>query len=177
MPKTPKTKKTLEEIVEQTSKYPFDAFVFVQECIGVAAQKAHGSMTEDETVVARWMAQNDITPDDLCERWETGSLPKGVTESLHRIGGPDKMNRHISGQQLCWAVRDTAVERWGMLGRTVLERWNITATEDIGEIVFALVDNGHLQKQPTDNIEDFRNVFSFYEAFDKHYRIPLVSAE
>ena len=176
MPKSSKTRKTLEQIVEETSKFPFDAFVFVQECIGTAAEKIHGSMSEDETILARWMAQNDVTPEDLCERWDTGSLPGSIADALHRIGGPEKMNRHISGQQLCWAIRDTAVERWGLLARTVLERWNITTTDDIGEIVFALVDNGWLQKQPTDCIDDFHNVFSFYEALDKHYRIPLATA-
>jgi len=33
------------------------------------------------------------------------------------------------------------------------------------------VDNGWLQKQPTDSITDFHGVFSFDEGFDKAYRI------
>jgi len=57
------------------------------------------------------------------------------------------------------------------MARRVLGRWGVETTEDIGQIVFALVNNGWLQKQPTDSIEDFDNVFSFAEAFDQAYRI------
>jgi uncharacterized repeat protein (TIGR04138 family) len=43
----------------------------------------------------------------------------------------------------------------------VLRRWNIHSTTDFGRIVFALVDNGFLQKTEQDRIEDFRDVFDF----------------
>ena len=57
------------------------------------------------------------------------------------------------------------------MARNVLARWNITRTEDIGAIIFALVENDWLQKQPTDRIEDFENAFSFDEAFSQAYRL------
>jgi len=81
--------------------------------------------------------------------------------------------RHVTGPQLCQGLRDLAQKRWGFLARQVLNRWNITSTNDFGQIVFLLVDNGWMQKQPHDSVEDFDNVFDFQEAFDRSYEINL----
>lgn len=165
-----KPEKSIEEIVQGVGRYPLDAFVFVQECLGVAAEKAHNPMTMEEKAVAQWMAHHAIGPDELGSRWDEGDLPPDIQQAIDRIGGPWRLNRHVTGQQLCWAFRDAALERWGMMARAVLTKWNMTRTEDIGAIIFALVDNGWLQKQPTDTLEDFDEVFSFDEVFDRAYR-------
>ena len=169
MPREPK--KPIEEVIADLGRYPPEAFAFVQECIGVAADKAHSPMSPDEVHVVQWLAHEDIVPDELVERYERQDLPPDIREALDRIGGPTKMNRHVSGQQLCWAVRDTALEQWGLMARSVLTRWNIQNTEDIGKIVFALVESDWLQKQPDDSIKDFRDVYPFEEAFDRTYEL------
>ena len=159
-PKTP-----IDQLVKDLGKYPLDAFAFVQECIGAASEKVHGPMTPAETRVARWMARSQVDLDELRHLSESGSLPEEIGNALAKAGGLEEMNRHVTGQQLCWAIRDVALERWGRLARTVLARWQIERTEDIGEIIFALVENDWLQKQPADRIEDFEHVFSFAQAF------------
>jgi len=169
MPNQPE--KPLEQVVTETGRYPVGAFLFVQECLGVAADKVHGPMSPEERAVAQWVAHHALNPEELRARWDKGDLPPDIRRTIDQIGGPQRLNRHISGQQLCWAIRDVALERWGLMARGVLARWNITRTEDIGAIIFALVDNGWLQKQPTDSITDFHGVFSFDEAFDQAYRI------
>jgi uncharacterized repeat protein (TIGR04138 family) len=163
--------KPLDQIVREVGRYAMDAFIFVQECIGLATERVHGPMTPAATEVAAWMARKGITPDELCERWETGQVPPDIAKAVQQLGGPERMNRHVTGQQLCEVIRDIARERWGLMARGVLSRWGITRTEDLGQIVFALVNNGWLQKQPTDSIEDFDDVFSFTEAFDREYRM------
>lgn len=90
-------------------------------------------------------------------------------------GDEEVVNRHVSGQQLCYGLRDYALERWGLMARTVLARWNITSTYDFGRIVFALVEGGRMQKTDDDDINDFRNVFEFRSAFDTGYRIECKS--
>jgi len=162
-------KKPIEQIVSELGRYPLDAFVFVQECIGVASEQVHGPMSSEESAVAQWMAQNDVDLAELRGLHKAGQLPPDIAGALRRIGSLAKMNRHVTGQQLCRAVRDTALKRWGLLARTVLARWNIRGTEDIGAVIFALVENDWLQKQPTDRLEDFNHVFSFEEAFDQTY--------
>lgn len=168
---TPEPPKSLQQIVQEVGCYSFDAFVFVQECIGAAAEKVHGPLSPSEAQIARWMAHHGVHPDELRKRWKTRELPPDILSEVGKIGGPERMNRHVTGQQLCWAIRDSALERWGLMAKGVLARWGVRRTEDLGAIVFALVNNGWLQKQPSDSIDDFASVFDFDEAFDQTYRI------
>ena len=78
--------------------------------------------------------------------------------------------RHVSGQELAWACREFALEQFGLLAPTVLRFWGITATEDIGRIVFHLIDVGLLAQQPSDRLEDFDRVYDFDEVFTADYR-------
>jgi uncharacterized repeat protein (TIGR04138 family) len=78
-------------------------------------------------------------------------------------------DRHVSVEQLLDGVREFALDQFGPLSRTVLEYWGIYRTEDIGEIVFNLVEAGLLNKQDTDNKADFANGFNFREAFEESY--------
>lgn len=164
-------RKSLDQIVKDVGRYPTEAYIFVQECVGVAAEHVHGPLSPEQSIVAQWMAREDVSPEELRHLEREGTLPPEIASALESAGGGEKMNRHVSGQQLCWAIRDTALNRWGLMARGVLNRWSIHRTDDIGAIIFALVDNGWLQKQPTDTLDDFGNVFSFSEAFDEAYRI------
>lgn len=74
-------------------------------------------------------------------------------------------SRHISGQQLCLGLRDYAIKRYGLLARTVLNKWHIEGTEDFGKIVYALVEADEMRKSEGDSMEDFVNVYDFEEAF------------
>jgi uncharacterized repeat protein (TIGR04138 family) len=89
----------------------------------------------------------------------------GLQYTIDRLGEP----RHISGSELAEGCRDLAIDRWGLMARTVLEFWGIRSTRDLGEIVFALVDCGVLVKRDDDAIHDFDAVYSFDEAFERHY--------
>ena len=79
--------------------------------------------------------------------------------------GPAPNEHHVSGRQLCNGLRDYALQRYGMLARTVLSRWGIRRTEDFGRIVYGMIDLGLLRKNDNDTIDDFRGVFDFDEAF------------
>lgn len=167
---TQQPEKSLEQIVCEVGRYPAEGFMFVQECISAAAELVHGPPGPETEAIVRWMSRHEVSPEELRRRYEDGELPARISAILDQLGGAEKMNRHVTGQQLCWAIRETAVKRWGLMARAVLTRWNITRTEDIGAIVFSLVNNGWLQKQPTDSVDDFNNVFCFREAFDKDYK-------
>ena len=75
----------------------------------------------------------------------------------------------MTGQELAEGVRELALERFGPMARTVLEHWGIHDTDDVGRVVFAMVEQGILIKQDGDHQEDFRNVFDFEEAFELNY--------
>ena len=87
-----------------------------------------------------------------------------------RHGERINSDRHVSVGQLLEGLREYALDQWGPLARLVLERWGLRRTEDFGELVFILVENRLLNKQDDDRISDFRNGFSFREAFDRAWR-------
>lgn len=77
--------------------------------------------------------------------------------------------RHITGAELAEGVRTVALDRFGLMARTVLDHWGVRSTEDMGEIVFALVEGGMLVRQEGDSREDFCDVYDFAEAFEENY--------
>ncbi len=80
-----------------------------------------------------------------------------------------EVRRHVTGQELAWACRDLAQEQFGLLARHVLEHWGVKRTEDLGRIVYILVEVGLLVTQPGDREEDFAGVYEFGEAFEARY--------
>jgi uncharacterized repeat protein (TIGR04138 family) len=101
-------------------------------------------------------------------------VQQGLGYTVNKIHGEmkdPKANRHVHGRALCDGLREFALMKWGMLAPTVLTRWNIRRTLDFGRIVFAMVDNGWMQKTDEDNLDDFRDVYDFKSAFESGYRI------
>ena len=72
---------------------------------------------------------------------------------------------HVSGQQLCEGIRQLAVKAFGPMVPTVFDYWGIRKTDDIGEMVWRLIDLGVFGRTENDSREDFKNVYSFREAF------------
>lgn len=82
---------------------------------------------------------------------------------------------HVSGTELLEGFRELALAEFGPLAKTVLEDWGIIRCQDVGEIVFQLVSMGVLGKNENDKIDDFRELWSFGDAFDSPFR-PQCSA-
>jgi uncharacterized repeat protein (TIGR04138 family) len=103
-------------------------------------------------------------------------VQQGLGYTVNKIHGErtdPEASRHINGRDLCEGLREFALMKWGLLARTVLNRWNVRKTHDFGKIVFALVEYGHMQKTDEDDIGDFQNVFDFKTAFESGYRIEM----
>ena len=84
--------------------------------------------------------------------------------------------RHVSGQDLCHAVRELAHKQFGLLARHVLSSWGIRSTSDVGEIVYNLIKIGEMSKSEHDRREDFDDVFDFEQALVKEFEITAKSA-
>jgi uncharacterized repeat protein (TIGR04138 family) len=77
--------------------------------------------------------------------------------------------RHLAGAELAASCRDLALERFGLMSKDVLEYWGIRSTQDLGDVVFTLVDLGLLICQPSDCREEYHGVYEFGQAFEREY--------
>ena len=79
--------------------------------------------------------------------------------------------RHIRGQELCHALRQLALDQFGLMAKLVLASWGIRTTSDFGEIVYNLIGIGEMSKSNGDRREDFDDVFDFDQAFVRAFAI------
>jgi uncharacterized repeat protein (TIGR04138 family) len=77
--------------------------------------------------------------------------------------------RHVSGGELLEGIRRYALDEFGPITLKVLHTWGIRNTQDIGEIVFNMVEAGELGRTDEDRREDFANGFDFEDAFAKPF--------
>ena len=86
------------------------------------------------------------------------------------FGGSDT---HVSVFDLLAGARHYALDQFGPLSRVVLEDCGLYSTEDIGEVVFNMVDADLLNKQDDDDRRDFEGGFDFREVFEESYSPAL----
>ena len=90
--------------------------------------------------------QGRINPETLSAFLE--GLPD-LLESLRAEGYGLGTRQHVAAHELAWACRDFAREQFGLMAGPVLAHWGIRRTEDIGRIVFTLVEIGMLSGNRT----------------------------
>lgn len=80
-----------------------------------------------------------------------------------------KKPRHVGGGELLEGLREFALSEFGPMAKTILAEWGITCTEDIGEVVFNMVETGLLGKTDEDSRGDFAKGYDFNEAFRRPF--------
>ena len=136
-------------------------------------------MTEDIPPLVKLLAEDrryqyeayKFVRDGLCYAQEV--LGFGDEEEVEQEGGTRKL-RHVSGQDLCHALRLFAVEQYGYMAKLVLSNWGICATSDFGEIVYNLIRIGEMTKSDEDRREDFDVVYDFDQALVREFVIEKV---
>lgn len=135
---------SMAELLRKDRRYRLDAYVFVFEALNYA-QEVLG------------MGRNcPSEPPSLAD--EDESSPE------------ESPQRHVTGQELCEAVRQFALKQYGYMAKTVLNQWGIYSTSDIGEIVFNLIRIGRMRKTKEDRREDFDDVYDFDAVFEQQFR-------
>jgi uncharacterized repeat protein (TIGR04138 family) len=81
--------------------------------------------------------------------------------------------RHVTGVELLQGIRGYALYEYGPMAQYVLQEWGIQSCEDVGAIVFNMVDANLLDKTDNDSQADFRSVYSFEEAFREPF-LPAI---
>jgi uncharacterized repeat protein (TIGR04138 family) len=69
----------------------------------------------------------------------------------------DPALRHLTGGELLRGLVRLARQEFGVLAPTVFREWGVLTGEDVGRIVFGLVECGELSARPEDTLADFRD--------------------
>jgi len=83
---------------------------------------------------------------------------------------------HVSGQELCEAIRLYAWRQYGFMAKLVLNRWGVHSTSDFGEIVYNLIDIQEMKKSDSDRREHFDDVYDFEEGLVRQFRFQTDSS-
>jgi uncharacterized repeat protein (TIGR04138 family) len=94
-----------------------------------------------------------------------GCVLAALNDTIRRLPQP----RHISGQELSHGFKCYAIDQFGPMANDVVSQWNLRSTEDIGIIVFNLIDVGLLSRDNDDRPEDFQAVYRFEDVFSQPY--------
>jgi uncharacterized repeat protein (TIGR04138 family) len=134
----------IAQLLREDRRYRFEAYVFVFEALRYAQDVLHmGADTPGDPP----LADPDVDEEESA------------------------VERHVTGQELCEAIRRYALQQYGYMAKTVLNSWGIHGTGDFGEIVFNLIRAGQMRKTPSDTRVDFDNVYDFDTALRQEYRI------
>ena len=91
---------------------------------------------------------------------------EGLDYTVHELKDSAKdQTHHVRGWELSKGIRDYAIREYGPVSLRVLRHWGIQSSEDIGEIVYNMIDAQLLGKAEEDQKDDFREVYDFNQAF------------
>jgi uncharacterized repeat protein (TIGR04138 family) len=131
------------QLLRDDPRYKIDAYQFVREALSYA-QEVLALGAEQPT---------ELDPEEL----EDETQPR--------------VEAHLTGQQLCEAIRLYALEQYGLMAKTVLNSWGIHGTSDFGDIVYNLIEIGLMKKSKDDRREDFDNVYDFDAGLTTSFQI------
>jgi uncharacterized repeat protein (TIGR04138 family) len=139
----------IAKLLKEDRRYKIDAYAFVFEALNYAHSQ---------------LGMGIERPAELEEQ---------ELEEEPEEGGAKEAERHLTGQQLCEAIRQYALDQYGFMAQCVLNSWGVKCTGDFGEIVFNLIGIGQMRKTTDDQREDFDNVFDFETGFRQSFKITL----
>ena len=133
---------SLYQIVEQDPRYPIEAYIFVREALAYAS---------DSMELGSQCYQSD-----------------GEVDAATHLA---RRERHLTGQQLCEAIRQYALNQFGYMAKVVLNNWSIDRTGCFGDIVYNMIDLGIMKKSSQDERDHFDNVYEFDDVFQTSFEI------
>jgi uncharacterized repeat protein (TIGR04138 family) len=139
----------IAKLLQEDPRYTFEAYVFIFEALHYAQE------------VLKMGAESPSDP-----------LPEPMDPSEEQ-----PPERHVTGQELCEAIRRYALHQYGYMAKTVLNSWGLHGTGDFGEIVFNLIRVGQMRKTPADTRVDFENVYDFDTALKQEFKIKPPDSE
>ncbi|MFT5524777.1 MAG: putative repeat protein (TIGR04138 family) [Pirellulaceae bacterium] len=175
------------KLLQSDPRYKIDAYQFVREGLSYAQevlQMGGGLSREDEMIDEDFIEEMDV--DDFEDNEGVGGDmesndfdPDGLDNDFDEVQFEEaeevsqQSESHLTGQQLCEAIRIYAVEQFGYMAKTVLNSWGINSTSDFGEIVYNLISVELMKKSDSDRREDFNDVYDFEDVFKQRFKITM----
>jgi uncharacterized repeat protein (TIGR04138 family) len=150
------------EVARQHRRFSPEAYLFIFQALNYAQEEMGLRPSEP----ARPQAEGS-----------TESVPQTEQTAAESEAGETPIERHITGQQLCEAIRQLALREFGYMAKAVFKSWGVTQTSDFGEMVYHLIDVELMKKTEKDRREHFDNVFDFETGLSQSFRIELSAAE
>ncbi|MFW5856450.1 MAG: Minf_1886 family protein [Planctomycetota bacterium] len=94
-----------------------------------------------------------------------GKLANPALQPADRVVDGGKGRFHVHGRELLEGFRIHVREQFGDLALFMLRRFGLHRSEDVGQVVFLMVNAGLMGKRDSDSLEDFAEGFDFAEAF------------
>jgi uncharacterized repeat protein (TIGR04138 family) len=96
-----------------------------------------------------------------------------VRDALHiaakKFRDENADDQHVSGQELLAGFRDHVLSEYGPMSNIILDQWGLQRGEDVGNIVYNLIDVGYFGKNDGDSLEDFAGGYDFSTAFSEPF--------
>jgi uncharacterized repeat protein (TIGR04138 family) len=86
--------------------------------------------------------------------------------SQQSVSGTTTAEAHVAAKEILESLRSLALMEFETGAKRRLNELGVKSCEDVGEIVFNLIDAKLLGKQSSDRKEDFQNGYNFDEAFN-----------
>lgn len=100
-------------------------------------------------------------------------LKEALDFTLKRIAEENAgQARHVSGPELLAGFRDCALEQFGPMASTLMAEWGVHRGEDVGDMVFHLIEEQVFGKQESDSHQDFADVFDLLQALQQPF-LPI----
>ena len=98
-------------------------------------------------------------------------LRDAIDRTAQKLGrtGPHAENHHVTGRELSEGFRDCMLEDFGPMASVVAEEWGIGQSEDIGAMVYNLIEAGAFGKAPNDRRTDFNGLFDLIDDLEAPY--------
>ena len=167
------TQHPLVELLAEDPRYSLEAYQFVREALSYGQQVLGFGESrpadEDDSPPNPFLAA--LAEEGLKQMEDAGD----DLSEFDELTDERRVERHVTGQQLCEAIRLHALEQYGYMARIVLKRWGVTSTSDFGEIVYNLIRLGWMKKSDADRREDFDDCYDFSEAIEQQYEFTAPS--
>lgn len=108
-----------------------------------------------------------VKRDPRYDREAYGFLREALDHTIRarKARARSRKERHVRGPELLDGFRELALDQFGPMTMTVMEEWGVRRTEDVGHMVFNLIEVGAFGRTDEDSLDDFCGGFDFREAF------------